>query len=371
MHIFAFNQLQCHIKKIVFTFVVMSSRIAKAYWLCQAGGWGMLGLVYIFFHVTISEKTDPYFFQNLILFLVEGVAFSHLIRFIIRQFKLLKLPLNRQITSMLLTVLVTAFLFAACDILLITFLKINSDAKESSILTQVMRNWFGTMLFLIIWVLIYFTYHYIVVSQNEQLDKANLANLVKELQLKTIKAHINPHFIFNALNSIRALVDENPGRARKAVTELSNILRSSLQAEKLETAPLERELNLVKDYLELEYIRFEERLKVEYEIDEDTLDQQVPPMMLQIMVENAIKHGISKHVDGGMIRIISDYNKDHYELSVQNTGRLEASTSPDGFGIASTHNRLKLLYGVSGVFEIKNIEGNMVESKITIPVDHI
>src|SRR5205085_9378123 len=102
----------------------------------------------------------------------------------------------------------------------------------------------------------------------------------KELELKTIKSHINPHFIFNALNSIRALVDENPERARTAITELSNILRSSMQAEKLETVPFERELNIVKDYLALEHIRFEDRLRIEYQIDEDTLDQPVPPMKI-------------------------------------------------------------------------------------------
>ncbi len=102
-------------------------------------------------------------------------------------------------------------------------------------------------------------------------------SLVKELELKTIKSHINPHFIFNSLNSIRALVDENPERARRAITELSNILRSSMQTEKLETVPLEQELNIVKDYLSLEQMRFEERLKVDFDIDEDTLSQPIPP----------------------------------------------------------------------------------------------
>ena len=129
-----------------------------------------------------------------------------------------------------------------------------------------------------------------------------LEALVKELELKTIKSHINPHFIFNALNSIRALIDENPSRASNAITELSNILRSSMQAEKLETVPFEKELNIVKDYLALEHIRFEDRLKIEYEIDEDTLDQPVP-MMLQTLVENAIKHGIGKQINGGVVKI--------------------------------------------------------------------
>ncbi len=195
-----------------------------------------------------------------------------------------------------------------------------------------------------------------------------MESLVKELQLKTIKAHINPHFIFNALNSIRALVDENPERARTAITELSNILRSSMQAEKMETTTLEKELSIVKDYLELEQIRFEDRLKVEYEIDEDTLDQQVPPMMLQTLVENAIKHGISKHVNGGVIKVTSDFIQNHHELSVENTGRLNNAKNFEGFGIASTINRLKLLYGNEAEFEIKNLNGNMVKAKVTLPV---
>ena len=109
-------------------------------------------------------------------------------------------------------------------------------------------------------------------------------------------------------------------RARKAITELSNILRSSMQAEKLETVPLEKELNIVKDYLALENMRFEDRLKIEYEIDEDTLDQPVPPMMLQTLVENAIKHGISKQINGGVVKVISDFKDDYHELVVQNTG---------------------------------------------------
>src|SRR6202167_2138410 len=159
-----------------------------------------------------------------------------------------------------------------------------------------------------------------------------METLVKELELKTIKSHINPHFIFNALNSIRALIDENPNRARTAITELSNILRSSMQAEKLETVPFEKELNIVKDYLALEHIRFEDRLNVEYDIDEDTLDQPVPPMMLQTLVENAIKHGISRQVDGGKVKIVSVFKNKFHELLIVNTGVLNGNRNVDGFG---------------------------------------
>lgn len=200
------------------------------------------------------------------------------------------------------------------------------------------------------------------------MDTLQLEGLVKELELKTIKAHINPHFIFNSLNSIRALVDENPQRARKAITELSNILRSSMQAEKMETVPFERELSIVKDYLALENMRFEDRLKVEYQVDDDTLEQPVPPMMLQTLVENAIKHGISKQINGGIVKIISDYKGDYHQLVVQNTGQLNGKMNAEGFGLSSTTDRLSLLYGDKARFDIKQINGSLVEAKVLIPL---
>jgi LytS/YehU family sensor histidine kinase len=218
--------------------------------------------------------------------------------------------------------------------------------------------------------MIYFIYHYIVKSRKQQLDTLKLQSLVKELELKTIKSHINPHFIFNALNSIRALIDENPARARDAITELSNILRSSMQSENLETVPLERELSIVKDYLALEHIRFEDRLRVEYDIDEDTLDQPIPPMMLQTLVENAIKHGISRYEGGGVVKIISDFRDNNHELIVRNTGKLNGGMTREGFGLTSTASRLGLLFGEKASFEISETNGNMVEARVRIPVEN-
>ena len=234
------------------------------------------------------------------------------------------------------------------------------------------RDWWGVIFTFILtsmWLLIYLVWHYIEKNRNDRLDKLRLEGLVKSLELKTIKSHINPHFIFNALNSIRALVDENPERARTAITELSNILRSSLKAETLETVPLQQELDIVKDYLALEEMRFEERLRVEWDIDDDTLTQPLPPMMLQTLVENAIKHGISKNMDGGVIRICSLFRDGHHELTVQNTGTLSDIKTGDiqGFGVKSTQDRLNLLYQGKARFEISNKENNIVESKIIMP----
>lgn len=341
----------------------------SAYWWCQIGGWSSYIIVYAFFYFTIRTKPSPNFFPSLFLDAIAGVAITHLMRSFIRKNKLTSFDIKRQIISLLVTTIFFAFIFAV--VIVWVDQELNLEAEPMAQYTywnKVIRASFGYSLFLLIWNFIYFTYHYVEKTRKENLDKVRLESLVKELELKTIKSHINPHFIFNALNSIRALVDENPERARTAITELSNILRSSMQAEKLETAPLERELNIVKDYLELEHIRFEDRLKVEYDIDEDTLDQQVPPMMLQTLVENAIKHGISRQINGGKIKIISDFKDNHHELIVQNTGTIELSNSAEGFGIVSTQNRLKLLYGSKAGFALHNVNGNMVEAKVVMPV---
>ena len=115
-------------------------------------------------------------------------------------------------------------------------------------------------------------------------------------------------------------------------------------------------------------MRFEERLKIEFDIDENTLQQQVPPMMLQTLVENAIKHGISKQVLGGVVRIIAIFKDNVMQLQVQNTGQLVANPNGEGFGIKSTQHRLNLMYQGKAVFEIRNLNTAMVESKVSLPV---
>ena len=342
------------------------------YWLCQIGGWSTYIIVYTFFYVTLRTKEQAHFFEVLFLDAIIGIGITHLMRAFILRKGILEVRLDYQIVFMFLTTVGASFLFAFASIYLEDALGLTAESfKQYSLINKTLRASFGSFLFLIIWNLIYFTYHYVVKSQQQQLDKVKLQSLVKDLELKTILAHINPHFIFNALNSIRALVDENPARAREAITELSILLRSSMLAEKVETAPLSKELNIVRNYLALEHIRFEDRLNVEYQIDEDTLNQPIPPMMLQTLVENAIKHGISKKIEGGVIKIISEFKENHHELIVKNTGHLNGGFNPDGFGLYSTQSRLKLLYGGKAHFEIKNNNDNMVEAIIIMPVKEI
>ena len=346
------------------------------YWLFQVAGWGLFALINVFFAYSFQRLGDSesryVIFTRLGIFVFLGIFFTHLMRFVIIRLNTLQKPIEKQILQFLLVTIIFAmiassFYMEACS----RFNLLNHQEKEftDQPLLLILSGAFYFLINILIWNLIYFIYHYITKSRKQQLDTLRLEALVKELELKTIKSHINPHFIFNSLNSIRALVVENPQRAREAVTELSNILRSSMQADKSETVALEKELNIVKDYLALENMRFEDRLKIEYNIDEDTLDQQVPPMMLQTLAENAIKHGISQRIHGGIVRISSGFKDNFLELSVQNTGQLNGLTNKEGFGLSSTTDRLNLLYGDKAKFEIKQLEPFLVEAKLVLPVN--
>jgi len=348
----------------------MNSRNQR-YWLLQISGWGFIGLVILFFiHNYKVDIPMNVVLGRIAVVCLAGIFITHLLRLFIKWRGWLMQPIEKAVPKFIIAIVITAMLYSLIMLAAVDIFKLSVEGtRQLSFVAKLLGSTVDNGLFILPWVLIYYFYHFIEKSRKQQLDTLQLESLIKELELKTIKAHINPHFIFNSLNSIRALVVENPERARAAITELSNILRSSMQVEKVEMVTFEKELDIVKDYLALENMRFEDRLKIEYEIDEDTLDQPVPPMMLQTLVENAIKHGISKQIKGGMVKIISDFKGNYHELAVQNTGQLNGYINGEGFGLSSTTNRLNLLYGDNAKFEIKQVTPLLVEAKVQLPVN--
>lgn len=409
-------------------------KINLRYWACQIlgwGGWSLLNLflIFLFFsEVEVKPEKAKIYYNSLIIEFLCFIISTHLLRLLLKKINWIHLPSRKVIMLFIASVTLTGLLAyygskftarsfntslteyekkesfnKATDIekqsglagttYYITKLDPVKDSSKYASVQSIKkigwtrnkegvwqyenrrkgRFWWDlifSFILIALWLLIYFVWHYVEKEQKDEVDKLTLEKTVKELELKTIKSHINPHFIFNSLNSIRALVDENPTRARKAITELANILRSSMQVEKMETVPLQQELAIVKDYLALEQMRFEERLKVEMNIDENTLNLPIPPMMLQTLVENAIKHGISKHINGGFVKIISRMNNRAHEIIIQNSGELNGEINGQGFGIKSTEDRLKHLYQGKAQFKIKNRAG-IVESEIIMPISII
>lgn len=343
---------------------------ASVYWVCQVVGWLSYGLTIIFFSYMLEKKLSIIFYPRLLVTITFGIITTHLVRKSMNRFSLMPpMPLN-QWWKLFLIVLTSAVTYSFLTSYLIEFLKLYDPGRKFPVEKRFLVSLVIDTPIILVWISIYILWHYIKFTNSEAINKVKLETIIKELELTTIKSQINPHFIFNALNSIRALVDEDPKRARQAITELSNILRSSIQVDKVEVTSLAKELDIVKDYLALEYIRFADRLKIEYDIEDQTLSNQIPPMMLQTLVENAIKHGLGKQPGDCLIKIISKLEAEKQILIVQNTGVLEQKEK-DGFGLKSTRERLNILYRGNALFEIYQCMPNQVTAKLVIPINSL
>lgn len=229
----------------------------------------------------------------------------------------------------------------------------------------------GTVLF-IGWWCVYFFYHLFDRFNRLQIEQLRLATAVKEAELRALKSQVNPHFIFNALNSLRALIDEDPARARLAVTQLANLLRYSLQSAQAETVPFEDELRVVNDYLALEQVRHEERLRLRLDIDPDTLSLPVPPLILQTLVENAVKYGITPRPDGGEIEIVARCENGALKLRVTNPGELtgvpqSANGNSTGVGLRNAAERLRLSFGDRARLHVRAQAPALVVAEVIVP----
>lgn len=335
------------------------------FWPVQILGWLCYYVIVSFLYLSIAPRILPNFLLVGGMEVICLILITSILRFIIIRLGILQKRLSGQIIFLFVSAIIVSLINTICSQAIDVFFKVPSkSAHKESLLFLV---WVGNFAIILIWNLLYFAYHYVVKSNKEILDKARLESVVKELQLKTIKAHINPHFIFNALNSIRYLVDENPDQARYAITELSKLLRSSMHAENISTTRLSSEIEIVRSYLELEKIRFEERLEVKWSLAPAVYDFQVPPMMLQTLVENSIKHGISHQIEGGVIEISATAQNNILHLRIENTGKLMQQEKSDSFGIKSTRSRLQLLFGDQASFSIHQSDHNTVVVDITIP----
>jgi len=220
-----------------------------------------------------------------------------------------------------------------------------------------------------IWNIIYFGFHYFQNYKRSEIDSLRYLAASKESQLMSLKSQLNPHFIFNCMNSIRALIDEDPLKAKDSVTRLSSILRSTLLLNKRKEVKVKEELELVKNFLDLEHIRYEDRMDYSIDSSEEVQDCLVPPFIIQSQVENAIKHGLSSIPGRGQIRVEVFPEKDQLCIMVSNTGKLSNKEPLTGVGFKNSIQRLDLLYGEKSKIEIRE-EGDLVVVDIRLPLEH-
>lgn len=189
----------------------------------------------------------------------------------------------------------------------------------------------------------------------QERERFRAESLAREAAFTALKMQINPHFLFNALASIRTLSRIQPETAHEAISQLSALFRYALQSAQQETVPLREELSIVRDYLALEGLRFEDRLQSSFHIPSELESLPIPPMTLQILVENAVKHGIEEERHGGKISIHAALEQGELHLRVFNTGIVRQNTRGSGIGLANARERLRMMFGASADITLQEI----------------
>ncbi len=314
----------------------------RFYWLAQLIGWmSYCGILTLSVYTDNPARIDSIFIFNLIILFFLGVFTTHFQRVIFIKLGWLKLRLPRLIPRVLFSSILSALFIALMDIMTDYFT--NPHFKLMSI-SNVIAIVISAVILVLFWNAIYFTFHFFRKSRIQEMSNLELMATNKESELKNLRSQLNPHFLFNSLNSIRALIEVDPEKAKTSVTTLSNLLRQSLLLGKEKMITLEEELKLAKNYLDLEKVRFEDRLEVKWFIEDDLLKFEIPPFSLQLLVENAVKHGISNLKNGGEIHINALKKGNETIIEVCNTGEL-VSESGVGIGIDNINKRLKYQFG--------------------------
>jgi len=219
---------------------------------------------------------------------------------------------------------------------------------------------FNTSVLLWLWMAVWVGLQMIERWRNGEIAKWKAETAARELELQVLRAQINPHFLFNALNNLRALINEDPGRAREMLSRLSNTLRHTLQHSAKERVPLADELAVVRDYVALEQLHHEDRLRVDWQVDPATAGASVPPMLLQLLVENAIKHGIARTAGGGTVDIRIARDGERLSLAVGNPGQwTPGSSEGTGLGLAHLRERLARAGGAGAGCRIDAADGRV------------
>lgn len=331
------------------------------YWGAQLGGWFVYGMLTILAtYADNPTKMNAQFWISLLLMIASGLAITHLMRLFLLRRNWLKRKFGPLVPRILAISIVCATVFVVLIHATSWMLERENTFNKSFFNLELLIDIFSSALLMILWNSIYFTYHFFKKSIDQELHNLQLQASQNEIELKTLRTQLNPHFLFNSLNSIRALIDLDPLKAKQSVTTLSNLLRSSLVLGKNEFITLAEELQIVKSYLELEKIRFEERLEVHWEIDSSLNEILVPPFILQTQAENAIKHGISKIVEGGKVIISTKRIAENWiELMVVNSGELGFQVDI-GIGIENSKRRLDLQYNGNALFELFQKEEHVI-----------
>jgi len=343
---------------------------AATYWWCQLLGWtGMIAIEMVNYTFFIVRKFDLAILTYFLLCGALGLLLTHIFRRLLPAGRLFSMPVTRiWFTAFGATLLIALLMvvFSETIFLLLGFRKEGTVLLRPLELVSYVMNW---MRYVGVWIIIYFLYR--LLRQNAEIrnEKLLFENIAKTTELELLKMQLNPHFLFNALNSIKALVLLHPQKSRDAIVTLSELLRFTLQYGKSRYVPLQSEWEEVQKYLQLEQLRFGDRLQIQATLEVALVAARFPPALLLTLVENAIKHGVARHLGNHTIELrAQSVGADRLQVDVVNTGTYAPKDS-EGIGLKHIVRRLEELYGPDACFTI-GCNGTMVTATLKIPLTY-
>jgi signal transduction histidine kinase len=204
-------------------------------------------------------------------------------------------------------------------------------------------------------------------DRRRQQHEARLQAQLAEARLDALRMQINPHFLFNTLHAVSALVERDPGGVRRMIARLSELLRHTIESRGTDEVPLREELSFLRRYIEIMEIRFQGRLQVAMHVADDALDALVPNLILQPIVENALEHGASRAQGEGRIELAAARHGDELRITVRDNGPGLEEGAPAGVGVANTRARLEQLYGEEATLTLANESSGGVRATIALP----
>jgi LytS/YehU family sensor histidine kinase len=331
----------------------------RKYWALQLAGWLGYSAVGITINLIGGAALGPLVIGHTVL-VASGIGLTHLLRREIHRRRSSNVPISRLWPLLAFATVAISVVLAA----LVIGVNMLLTRRKWELISAV-ALWWGMLLATGVWTVLYVRFSE---RRRHEVREGQLQLALREAQLLALEAQINPHFLFNALNSIRALVEIDPSRAQDMLTRLSNVLRNSLRRDNEHTVALESEVESVSDYLALESVRFADRLHSTVAIDARAAECRVPPMILQTLVENAVKHGVGQNKGGADLTVRATVDDHMLLIAVENTGRLLGCPEHGApLGLKNTRERLRLLYGDRASFRLKE-EGDRVIATVAIPV---
>ncbi len=341
-----------------------TSRQQKWYWVCQAIGWTFYLCIGLLMSVLWFKKQPGMY---AVQFVGTGIflVLTHLQRHLSHQYRWLDLPLGR---LALLVLAYNALASIICQLLVCVFmLSIGLFTWQEFSFGYLVMYAANGLVILSFWSTIYFAFQAIRRWKEKEVEAWKLQASLKEAELQAIRSQLNPHFLFNSLNNIRSLVLEDQGKAREMITRLSAMMRYVIGYNRNNLVPVAEELEFLDNYVALEKIHFEEKLQFSSQVDAAVKQAAIPPLGIQLLVENAIKHGIGTQLDGGRIHLSLHRQNGHLQVQVENTGTLPTALTPAGIGIERLLERVGHSLEQPGTFVLAQTSEHHVTATLTLP----